>query len=106
MGETKGEGELGTPGDVSFFSLRRGKAFSVVEGGVILTNRDDLAEALNHFVDRLPRYGLLPLLKLIFKAVALMLLIHPRLFWVPRSMPCLKLGETLFETRHTTRHPK
>ena len=98
MGETREEGKLGTLGDVSFFSLGRGKAFSVVEGGVILTNRDDLAEALNHFVDRLPRYGLLPLLKLIFKAVALMLLIHPRLFWVPRSIPCLKLGETLFET--------
>ncbi len=92
MGETREEGKLGTLGDVSFFSLGRGKAFSVVEGGVILTNRDDLAEALNHFVDRLPRY------ELIFKAVALMLLIHPRLFWVPRSIPCLKLGETLFET--------
>jgi len=98
MGESREEGKLGTLGDVSFFSLGRGKAFSVVEGGVILTNRDDLAEVLNHFVDRLPRYGLLHLLKLIFKAVALMLLIHPRLFWVPRSMPCLKLGETLFET--------
>lgn len=98
MGETKEEGKVGTLGDVSFFSLARGKAFSVVEGGIILTNRDDLAEALNRFVGRLPRYGLLPLLKLIFKAAALMMLIHPRLFWVPRSMPFLKLGETLFET--------
>jgi len=49
-------------------------------------------------VGRLPRYGVLPLLNLIFKAVALMLLIHPRLFWVPRSLPFLKLGETPFET--------
>lgn len=97
MGETVGRRKLGTLGDVSFFSFGRGKAFSVVEGGVILTNRDDLAERLNRLVGRLPRYGLLPLLKLIFQAVGLMMLIHPRLFWVPRSMPFLKLGETLFE---------
>lgn len=98
MGETIEERKIGTLGDVGFFSLGRGKAFSVVEGGVILTNRDDLAGALDRSVDRLPRYGLLPLLNIIFKAVALMLLIHPRLFWVPRSLPFLKLGETPFET--------
>src|SRR6267143_115701 len=97
MGETKDERKVGTLGDVSFFSLGRGKAFSVVEGGVILTNRDDLAERLNRLVGRLPRYGLLSLLKLVFQALALMTLIHPRLFWVPRSMRFLKLGETLFE---------
>ena len=78
--------KAGTLGDVSFFSLGRGKAFSVVEGGVILTDRDDLAEALNRLVDNLPRYGLLPRLKLIFMATALMLLMHPRLFWMPRSI--------------------
>ena len=99
MGETIEDRKVGTLGDVGFFSLARGKAFSVVEGGVILTNRDDLAEILSPFVGRLPRYGLLPLLKLVFKAVALMVLIHPRLFWVPRNMPSLKLGETLFETQ-------
>ena len=97
MGETREERKVGTHGDVSFFSLGRGKAFSVVEGGVILTNRDDLAERLNGFIGRLPRYGLLPLLNVMLKAAALMVLIHPRFFWVPRSMPFLKLGETLFE---------
>ena len=98
MGETKDERKVGTLGDVGFFSLGRGKAFSVVEGGVILTNREDIAEGLDRLVGRLPHYGLPPLLKLIFKAVALMLLVHPRLFWVPRSLPFLKLGETPFET--------
>ena len=98
MGETVGNRKLGTLGDISFFSLGRGKAFSVVEGGVILTNRDDLAERLNRLMGRLPRYGLLLLLNVIFKAAALMILMHPRLFWVPRSLPFLKLGETLFES--------
>jgi len=97
MGESTEDRKLGTLGDISFFSLGRGKALSVVEGGIILTNRDDLAEALNRFVDHLPRYGLLSLLNVILKAGALMMLIHPRVFWVPRSVPVLKLGETLFE---------
>ena len=97
MGETREEKKVGTLGDVSFFSLGRGKAFSVVEGGVVLTNRDDFAEGLNRFVTRLPSYGMLPLLNVIFKAAALIVLLNPRLFWVPRSMPFLKLGETFFD---------
>src|SRR6267143_1066342 len=97
MGETREERKVGTLGDVSFFSLGRGKAFSVVEGGVVLTNRDDFAEGLNRLVTHLPSYGMLPLLNVIFKAAALIVLLNPRLFWVPRSMPFLKLGETIFE---------
>src|SRR5262245_1396512 len=40
MGESWKGRKLGTFGDVGFFSLGRGKAFSTVEGGVILTDRD------------------------------------------------------------------
>jgi len=97
MGESRQGRKVGALGDVSFFSLGRGKALSVVEGGVILTDRDDLAEVLDRLVGRLPRYGLLPLVSLIFKAAALITFIRPRLFWVPKSIPFLKLGETLFE---------
>jgi dTDP-4-amino-4,6-dideoxygalactose transaminase len=97
MGEIRDGRKVGTFGDVSFFSLGRGKALSVVEGGIILTNRDDLAEKLNSHMQRIPRYGPLSLLNLIVKAAALMVLIHPWMFWLPRGIPLLKLGETLFE---------
>ena len=97
MGETGEDGKLGTLGDVGFFSLGRGKALSCVEGGVILTNRDDIAEGLSGILRRLPRYGLASLLTLILKAAALMLLVRPWLFWLPRTLPFLKLGETLFD---------
>jgi perosamine synthetase len=98
MGQTVEGKKVGTLGDVSFFSVARGKAFSVVEGGVILTDRTDLARVLNRLVDNLPCYGLYARVKLFFMATALMLLMHPRLYWIPCSMPFLKLGETLFET--------
>lgn len=98
MGETWEEGmKLGTLGDVSFFSLGRGKGFSTVEGGVILTNKDDIAERLKCLVADLPSYCSWELLNLFLKAVALMLFLHPLLFWIPLSMPFLKLGETLFD---------
>lgn len=97
MGETWEGRKLGTLGDVGFFSLGRGKAFSTVEGGVILTDRDDIAAALDRRVGGLPGYGFRQLVSLIGQAAALMLFTRPALFWIPRSMPFLRLGETAFE---------
>jgi dTDP-4-amino-4,6-dideoxygalactose transaminase len=97
MGESWKGRKLGTLGDVGFFSLGRGKAFSTVEGGVILTDRDDIAEALGRRVESLPGYGFWGLLKLVSNAIGLMLFIHPRLFWIPRLLPFLRLGETRYE---------
>ena len=97
MGGSWNGRKLGSLGDVSFLSLGRGKALSTVEGGIILTDRDDIAEVLSRRVGTLPGYGFCGLLKLTSKAVALALFTHPLLFWIPRSMPFLALGETLFE---------
>jgi len=97
MGETWEGRKLGTRGDVGFLSLGRGKALSTVEGGIILTDRDDIADVLTRHVENLPGYGIWGLLKLNLKALGLMIFLHPRLFWIPRSLPFLRLGETLFE---------
>jgi len=97
MGESLEGRKLGTHGDVGFFSLGRGKALSAVEGGVIITDRDDIAEALERHIRSLPQYDLWQLVGLVLKAAGLMLLTHPLLFWLPRSLPFLKLGQTLFE---------
>jgi len=89
--------KLGTQGDVGFFSLGRGKAFSTVEGGIILTDDDPLAETLQKQIGKLENYGSSGLLKLIFYTVALNILLHPCLFWIPKAIPFLKLGETIFD---------
>jgi dTDP-4-amino-4,6-dideoxygalactose transaminase len=103
MGEARAGRRLGSLADAGFFSLARGKALSTVEGGIILTNRDDLAAPLARLVRRVPRYGLLQQLGLLAKAAALMTLVHPWLFWLPRSLPFLRLGETLYEPRFPMR---
>ncbi len=96
-GEVQGQ-KLGTLGDVGFFSLGRGKALSTVEGGVILTNNDELAALIRQSYEALPEYQLTEQVKLILYAIALNLLMHPWLFWLPKSLPFLKLGETIYDS--------
>ena len=93
--------KLGTLGDVGFFSLGRGKALSTVEGGVIITNDDELAALIRSEYETLPEYKLTEKIKLTLYAIALNLLMHPWLFWLPKSLPFLKLGETIYDTSFT-----
>ena len=95
-GEWQGQ-KLGTLGDVGVFSLGRGKALSTVEGGVILTGRGELAVNLKRQIDALPEYTSLQVFKLFLYGVALNILLLPTFFWIPKSLPFLKLGETTFD---------
>ncbi len=97
MGGESGGKKLGTLGDVGFFSLGRGKALSTVEGGIILTGRDDIAEQIGKIVSGLENYGSIELFELFLYAVALMFLLRPSLFWLPKSLPFLRLGETIYD---------
>jgi dTDP-4-amino-4,6-dideoxygalactose transaminase len=96
MGNTWKGRKLGTFGDISFFSLGRGKAFSTVEGGIILTDREDLAAAIARQYESLPAPGSSEVVSLIFYALALRVLVHPLLYWIPLSLPFLRLGETIY----------
>jgi dTDP-4-amino-4,6-dideoxygalactose transaminase len=96
-GEQKGK-KLGTMGDAGVFSLGRGKAFSTVEGGIILTDRDGLADRLKRSVDNLEEYTIIENLSLFLNAVFLAIFMHPLLFWFPKSLPFLKIGATIYDT--------
>jgi dTDP-4-amino-4,6-dideoxygalactose transaminase len=89
--------KLGTFGDISFFSLGRGKAFSTVEGGIILTDREDLATAIARRYEALPDPSSSEVLLLVFYALALRVLVQPSLYWIPLSLPFLRLGETIYD---------
>lgn len=96
MGGESGGKKLGTLGDVGFFSLGRGKALSTVEGGIIITSRDDIADNLAGAVGVLGEYCALEKAGLLLYAVALVVLLRPSLFWLPKSLPFLRLGETIY----------
>lgn len=94
-GEWNGK-KLGTLGNVGLFSLGRGKAFSTLEGGLILTDNDLIGRILEKRLADIKGYGVLDSLKLILNVVALSVLIYPWIYWLPKLLPFLKLGETHF----------
>ena len=96
MGEELAGRKLGTIGDIGFFSLGRGKALSTIEGGIIVTNREDLADELNRMIGDLQEQSFFEKLKLYIKAVVITTLQRPSFFWLPKMLPFLKLGETLY----------
>lgn len=95
-GEDKGN-KLGAMGDAGFFSLGRGKSLSTVEGGVILTNRDDIARQLEKTMNTVPDYGVIEVTALVLYAFALLILSNPSMFWLPKALPFLRLGETIYD---------
>jgi perosamine synthetase len=90
--------KLGTIGDVGFFSLGRGKAFTTVEGGIILTRREDIAEHINVSLEQVPNYSRSEIVGLFLYSLALLILLRPWIFWIPKALPFLRLGETIFDT--------
>ena len=100
----KGNGKKsGTLGDVSFFSLGRGKALSTVEGGIILTDRDDIADRIGSCLSDTQKYNALELIRLIINAISLILFQRPALFWFPKALPFLRVGDTIYDHRFKIR---
>lgn len=87
--------QAGTFGDIGLFSLSRGKNISAVDGGILVTDEDWLAEGLDALAPPAP--SMRGKVKLWLTALALCVLMHPRLYWIPNSLPFLKLGESHFD---------
>lgn len=86
---------VGTFGAAGLFSLSRGKNISAVDGGVIVTNDDSLAKNMRAMP--LGRVTVRDSLGLIIKALALTFLMHPRCYWLPKSIPSLNIGASVFD---------
>jgi dTDP-4-amino-4,6-dideoxygalactose transaminase len=97
MGSEKNDKLLGTHGEVGFFSLGRGKPLSGVEGGIIITNKDDLAEAINRMFPKVHGYNVSEHIKLILNAFALLIFQRPHFFWFPKSLAFLRVGDTFYD---------
>ena len=101
-GEYRGN-RLGTRGDVGFFSLGRGKPITTVEGGIVITDRDDIACRIEDQIKGIKRFSRAAAIAQIFKALFLSVFVHPRLYWFPKSLPFLRLGETIYDERFVIR---
>lgn len=97
MGARAGSGLAGTMGDAGLFSLSRGKNITAVDGGVVLTDRDDLADMLQATPWLSEADGKGGAVRSLALALALMAMLHPRTYWLPASLPFLGLGASVFD---------
>jgi perosamine synthetase len=96
-------GFSGCRADVGFFSLGRGKSFSTVEGGVIVTDREDIARRLDIRIAQLTSENHKQSCRLLIYAMAIAALLHPSRYWLPSSLPFLNLGQTIFDPDFSVR---
>jgi dTDP-4-amino-4,6-dideoxygalactose transaminase len=96
MGTEYHGAKLGTAGDVGIFSLGRGKTITCGSGGIIVTNSDAIAASVAAEYRCVPLPTLLATVKAFLELAVLTMFIRPRLYWIPATLPWLRLGETVF----------
>ncbi|HVP36422.1 MAG TPA: aminotransferase class I/II-fold pyridoxal phosphate-dependent enzyme [Terriglobales bacterium] len=84
---------LGTFGDVGFFSLGRGKNITAVEGGIILSQDEEVSSLLKQELSNLRKT---PGIEFFCKTLIYKIFLNPHLYWIPEGIPALKLGESEF----------
>jgi perosamine synthetase len=87
----------GSFGDVGLYSLDRGKPLSTYLGGVLITDNDNLALKIKDLVGQMNEPGLMTSLGMLAKIIMYSLFLRPWLYWLPNSLPFLKLGQTIFD---------
>ena len=85
----------GTLGDVGFYSLGRGKPLAG-EGGIIVTDSEEIANVLQKELMLLPNMVWSQNAAVFLRLMISFALLDPRLYWIPNSLPFLKLGKTEF----------
>jgi len=89
---------VGTIGDAGIFSLGRGKSISTVIGGIAVVQKGKkITEILEKKIAQLPKPSAVDKMKLLISAVAICFFLHPRLYFVPNSLPFLKLGANEYD---------
>jgi len=96
MGAEHENKKLGTFGDVAFFSLGRGKNITCGSGGIIITSAENIAGSIGKCCSQLESVPTVEYLKDIMEIIFLMIFLHPSLYWFPKSLPFLKIGDTRF----------
>lgn len=91
---------LGTLASLSVLSFGRGKGWSAGNGGALLFRAPGPWTGLP---DQLGDHPLSTELSALGGAIAQALLAHPALYWLPRAVPGLHLGETRYHAPHRER---
>jgi dTDP-4-amino-4,6-dideoxygalactose transaminase len=96
LGATRNGRFAGTAGDAGFFSFGRGKGLASMRGGLIVTRSAEIAAAVKSELDALPAASFVNDGRLLMEMLCYAMFLNPRLYWLPNSLPFLKLGTTEF----------
>lgn len=88
---------VGTFGDAGLFSLDKGKNITTINGGITITNSDEIAEKLKSYQLALNKVNVLNKTILGFKFIIYAIMLKPVFYWIPNSLPFLKLGITIYD---------
>jgi dTDP-4-amino-4,6-dideoxygalactose transaminase len=94
MGVSRDGKKLGTIGDVGFFSFGRGKNVTCGSGGMIVTSSPSIAGKIRTLYDSLGHEPIGESARTFFETCFMRIFLSPSLYWFPRGLPFLKLGET------------
>lgn len=98
MGASIDGRHCGSFGDIGIYSLDKGKNITTLQGGLIVTRSDELAEALGAAVQALPPPPRSQTLSYSAQLLAYSALLQPRLYWLPERL--LDLGGTVYTTEY------
>lgn len=93
--------KLGLLGDAGFFSFGRGKPISVLHGGILATNTDEIFQGASKIYNNLNHHMRFQDLRYGLMLSSYELFSNPYLYWIPEGIPFLRLGETIFEPNFT-----
>jgi dTDP-4-amino-4,6-dideoxygalactose transaminase len=97
LGATKDARQCGTFGDAGFYSLGRGKGITTMGGGILVTDRDDLARRIDEGVRRLPRPSAREVCTAVGSSLIYSGMLRPSRYWMVDRVPFLSLGGSYFE---------
>ena len=100
LGATVAGQHSGTFGIAGLFSLDKGKNITSIQGGMVVTNNDDLARVMQSEFNSLGTNSRLDNTKEYVKVLAYFLFLHPALYWIPAKLPFISLGETRYEDNY------
>ncbi|HWS14821.1 MAG TPA: DegT/DnrJ/EryC1/StrS family aminotransferase, partial [Candidatus Methylomirabilis sp.] len=87
-------------GDAGLFSLDKGKNITTIEGGIIVTRLDEVADALRMECGRLPDSELSRSAITFMKVILYSAFLRPDLYWIPNRIPFLGIGSTVYSEEY------
>ena len=100
MGGRSKAGYAGAVGTLGLYSLDKGKNITSIQGGILVTNSDELADILHKMTSRLPICPNKSVFIDSLKLLAYAAILRPQLYWITQYLPMLKLGQTIYTTEY------